>query len=194
MNMSRSDAEKWDAKYLTGDHDRTEPAGVLSDYSHLLPLEGQALDLACGTGANALFLARRGLKTTAWDISAEAISVLRARAAATNLALDTRICDVTDTVIPAQSFDVIAVSYFLERALFPIIISALKVNGLLFYQTWLRERSSNRGPRNEDFRLGANELLQLCRELHIVLYREEGLAGDCKHGLRDMAMLIGQRR
>lgn len=192
--MSRSDAEKWDAKYRTGDHDRAEPARVLSDFSHLLPPQGQALDLACGTGANALYLARRGLKTTAWDISTEALSVLRTRAAANNIFLETRVCDVTDTVIPAQSFDVISVSYFLERALFPAIISALRMNGLLFYQTWTRERSSERGPRTENFRLGANELLQLCRDLHIVLYREEGLTGNLEHGLRDEAMLIGQRR
>lgn len=192
--MSHSDAEKWNAKHRTGDHDRIEPVGVLCDYSHLLPLQGQALDLACGTGANALFLARRGLQTSAWDISPEAISILRARASANNLVLETHVCDVTDTVIPAQSFDVITVSYFLERALFPAIINALKMNGLLFYQTWTRERKSDRGPRNEDFRLGANELLHLCRDLHIVLYREEGLTGDLDHGLRDMAMLIGQRR
>ena len=192
--MSRSDAEKWNAKPRTGEHDRIEPVRVLSDYSHLLPEQGRALDLACGTGANALFLARRGLRTSAWDISAEAISVLSARAAATNLVLETRVCDMTDTVIPAQSFDVITVSYFLERTLFPAIINALKENGLLFYQTWTRERSSDRGPRNENFRLGANELLQLCRDLHIVLYREEGLTGDLDHGLRDEAMLIGRRR
>jgi SAM-dependent methyltransferase len=192
--MSRSDTEKWNAKHRAGDHDRVEPARVLSDYSHLLPRQGQALDLACGTGANALFLARRGLKTSAWDISAEAISILRTRAIDNNLILEGRVCDVTDTVIPAQSFDVIIVSYFLERSLFPALINALKVNGLLFYQTWTRERSSDRGPHNENFRLDANELLHLCHDLHIVLYREEGLAGDLEHGLRDMAMLIGQRR
>lgn len=190
--MSRSEAEKWDAKYHAGDHGRSEPARVLTDYSHLLPLQGRALDLACGTGANALFLARRGLEISAWDISAEAISMLRNKAMEHNLVLQTRVCDVINTVIPAQSFDVITVSYFLERALFPSIINALKVNGLLFYQTWLKEQSSDRGPRNEDFRLGANELLHLCRELHIVLYREEGLTGDREHGVRDEAMLIGQ--
>ena len=192
--MSHSDAEKWDAKYRAGYHDRTKPADVLSEYGHLLPVQGRALDLACGTGANALFLARRGLKTTAWDISAEAMAVLRTQAAANNLVLETRTCDVTDTVIPAQSFDVISVSYFLERTLFPAIINALKMNGLLFYQTWLRERCTEKGPRNEDFRLGANELLQLCGGLHIIIYREEGLTGDPGQGLRDEVMLIGQRR
>ena len=192
--MSHPDADKWNAKHRTGDHDRSEPAKVLSDYSHLLPHQGQALDLACGTGANALFLARRGLQTSAWDISDQAISIIRARAAQNNLVLETRVCDVMDIVLPAQAYDVITVSYFLERTLFPAIINALKLNGLLFYQTWLREQSGNRGPRNENFRLGSNELLQLCSGLHIVLYREEGLTGDLHHGCRDEAMLIGQRR
>ena len=192
--MACSDAEKWNTKYRTGDHDRIEPARVLSDYCHLLPRRGQALDLACGTGANTLFLASRGLQVSAWDISDEAISVLRKRATENNLILEYRVCDVTDIVIPVQGFDVIVVSYFLERALFPAIINALKINGLLFYQTWTRDHSSERGPHNENFRLGANELLHLCRDLHILHYREEGLTGDIKFGLRDEAMLIGQRR
>jgi len=192
--MSCSDAEKWNTKYRTGDHDRIEPARVLSDYCHLLPGQGEALDLACGTGANALFLARRGLKTSAWDISSEAISVLHARASDNNLILECKICDVTDTVIPVQGFDVIVVSYFLERTLFPAIINALKINGLLFYQTWTREYNTDRGPHNKNFRLGANELLHLCHDLHMVLYREEGLVGDLTQGQRDEAMLIGQRR
>ena len=36
-----------------------KPAQVLSDYAYLLPESGTALDLACGRGGNALFLARR---------------------------------------------------------------------------------------------------------------------------------------
>jgi tellurite methyltransferase len=192
--MTYSDSEKWNTKYRTGDHDRIEPARVLSDYCHLLPRQGRALDLACGTGADALFLAARGFQVSAWDISAEAISILRKRATENNLTLEYRVCDVTDIVISAQDFDVIVVSYFLERMLFPTIINALKINGLLFYQTWTREHSGDRGPHNENFRLGANELLHLCRDLHIILYREEGLSGDINYGLRDEAMLIGQRR
>lgn len=192
--MACSDTEKWNTKYLAGDHYQTEPARVLSDYCHLLPRQGQALDLACGTGANALLLARRGFKVSAWDISAEAISILRKRAAEINLILEYRVCDVTNIFIPAQTFEVITVSYFLDRTLFPAIINALKPNGLLYYQTWTREHSGDGGPHNENFRLGANELLHLCRDLHIMLYREEGLTGNIKKGLRDIAMLIGQRR
>jgi len=192
--MPHHDAEKWNARYRAGNHDRSGPVQVLSEFGYLLPRKGKALDLACGTGANALFLARHGLITSAWDISGEAISVLRERAVKNNLAVKTRVCDVTTARLPAHRFDVITVSYFLERALFPAIINALKQNGLLFYQTWLRERHTEKGPHNDNFRLGANELLQLCSSLHIIHYREEGLTGDRSQGMRDEAMLIGQRR
>jgi len=191
--MTHPDAEKWNTRYRNGDHDRSIPARVLSEYPQLLPREGTALDLACGTGANALFLAHHGLETSAWDLSAEAISLLLTRAKENHLAITTRVCDVTQTPIPASTFDVITVSYFLDRALFPALINALKTGGLLYYQTWLRERIGTRGPRNENFLLGVNELLHLCQGLRIILYREEGLIGDPGRGLRDEAMLIGQR-
>jgi tellurite methyltransferase len=74
------------------------------------------------------------------------------------------------------------------------LISALKPDGLLFYQTFTRTCVENTGPRNEAYRLGDNELLQCCNELHILAYHEEGLAGNIKQGFRNEAMLIGQRR
>jgi Methylase involved in ubiquinone/menaquinone biosynthesis len=188
------DAEKWNAIYQAGGHDRPEPARVLVEYVHLLPVNGRALDVACGTGANALFLALKGLDTSAWDISTEAIKRLEEKAGRQNLKLDTRICDVTESPPPEKSFDVIMVSYFLERTLIPSLVRALRDNGLLFYQTYSKERVSDKGPHNDNYRLGSNELLQLCRDLHILLYREEGVAGDIRHGFRDEVMLIGQRR
>ena len=43
------------------------PAAVLTEFDHLLPAGGDALDVACGLGGNALHLARCGLSTRAWD-------------------------------------------------------------------------------------------------------------------------------
>lgn len=192
--MAHPDAEKWDARYRSGGHQRQQPARVLSDYAHLLPVTGTALEPACGTGANALYLAQQGLETSAWDISQEAIQRLDNRARQTGLQINTRICDVVSSPPPQNSFDVIVVSYFLERQLFPHLITALKPRGLLFYQTFIRERVDDTGPNNEDYRLAANELLRLCRGLHIVLYHEEGLIGNTQLGCRNVAMLIGQRR
>ena len=52
------------------------PAQVLAENRHLLPAVGEALDLACGLGANALLLAEAGLQVTAWDLSPVAIQRL----------------------------------------------------------------------------------------------------------------------
>lgn len=192
--MSHTDAEKWNAIYAADGHDRQIPARVLSEFAHLLPESGTALDLACGRGANALFLATTGLNVHGWDISGEAITSLNTKAGQLKLKIETRICDVTTEYLPPDIFDVIVVSYFLERKLFPVIINALKKNGLLFYQTFIRERIDESGPRNNEYRLGENELLHLCRDLHIVFYREEGKTGNTQQGFRNEAMLIGQRR
>lgn len=192
--MANTDAEKWNAVYAAGGHDRQTPVSVLKEFAHLLPDTGTALDLACGKGANALFLAERGLKVQAWDISEEAITSLNTKANKLQLTLETRICDVTAEPFPENYLNVIVVSYFLERKLMPSIFNALKKNGLLFYQTFIRERTDDCGPRNNEYRLGENELLHLCRDLHIIYYREEGQIGNIQQGFRNEAMLIGQRR
>lgn len=192
--MTNTDAEKWNAIYAAGGHDRLTPASVLSEFAHLLPETGAALDLACGRGANALFLATSGLNVHAWDISEEAITSLNNKANELKLTLETCICDVTAEPLQTNCFDVIVVSYFLDRKLMPSIINALRKNGLLFYQTFIRERIDDSGPRNNEYRLGENELLHLCRDLHIVFYREEGKIGNTQQGHRNEAMLIGQRR
>ena len=191
--MVHPDAEKWDAIYRSGSHQRLQPARVLKQYAHLLPAAGKALEPACGNGANAIFLAQHGLETWAWDISQEAIHNLDDRAKQAALQIHTRICDVIADPPPERSFDVIVVSYFLERKLIPHLIRSLNPAGLLFYQTFIRERVDDTGPGNENYRLAGNELLQLCRELHIVLYHEEGRIGNTHQGFRNEAMLIGQR-
>lgn len=169
-------------------------ARVLLDHLHLLPARGRALDLACGLGGNALVLASRGLDTSAWDISPVAIEHVRAAAQAMGLAVDAQVRDVMAAPPEPESFDVIVVSRFLERALAPRLMDALRPRGLLFYQTFTRERVSERGPRTEAFRLGDNELLALFAPLQLVSYREEGRIGDLQLGFRDEAMLVAQKR
>ncbi len=192
--MPHPDAEKWNTIYAAGEHIAKNPARVLTENRHLLPQHGKALDLACGTGANALLLARSELETHAWDVSEVAIQELQHQAANNNLPIVTEVRDVLAYPPTPQSFDVITVSYFLDRKLFPALISALKPEGLLFYQTFTREKTSDTGPRNPEYRLAPNELLQLCSGLHILVYREEGLVGNTTQGFRNEAMLIGQKR
>lgn len=169
-------------------------ATVLAQNSHLLAPRSSALDLACGRGANALYLARLGMQVTAWDLSPVAIGRLDdAAASAEKLLLTTAVRDVIATPPEAESFDLILVSYFLDRTLAPAITRALRPGGLLFYQTYTQTAVSDEGPSSSRFRLADNELLELFDSLRVRVYREEHLLGNTQQGWRDRAMLVAEK-
>jgi tellurite methyltransferase len=185
--------QKWDSFY-SAPHDLTiEPAGLLVEHRHLIPRAGRALDLACGMGANALYLAGLGLETTAWDLSPVAIEALQNESRSRGLALTAEVRDLCATTLPENSFDLIYVGNFLERSLCPQIACALRPGGLLFYQTWVLDKSSGKGPANPDFLLTENELLQLFAGLRVRYFRDEGRLGDLDHGSRNQSVLIAQK-
>lgn len=192
--MSEDDRAKWNARYQAADSTEPQPVSGLCDHAWLLPDSGAALDVACGRGGNALFLAAQGLTVQAWDIADVAIDQLQGLAGANGLGIAAQVRDVVAQPPAPASFDVIVVSYFLERELMPALQDALRPGGLLFYQTFTREAVSATGPGNPAYRLGRNELLRLLPDLDVVVYQELGALGDVKRGLRDQALLIGQRR
>lgn len=191
--MSEELTTKWDARYRAAEGEATA-CYALREFAHLLPSEGEALDLACGRGGNALLLAEQGLQTQAWDLSSVAIETLQTTADARGLAIQACVRDVEQERLQASSFDVIVVSYFLERNLAPGLMNALKPDGLLFYETFIREKPPGVGPSNPDYLLGANELLDLFADLHVLAYREEGLVGAMEKGQRNVAILVAQKR
>ncbi|MET0081068.1 MAG: methyltransferase domain-containing protein, partial [Candidatus Thiodiazotropha lotti] len=101
---------KWDQRYA--DEEKVaRPAEVLLNNAHLLPKQGSALDLACGLGGNALFLASRGFVVEAWDLSAVAIQRLEQSARQQKLNnLHARVRDVENQPPSTEQFDVIVVS------------------------------------------------------------------------------------
>lgn len=187
-------AAKWDAVYAGLEPADSKPAAVLAENTYLLPDRGLALDLACGLGGNAHYLAAAGLTVEAWDISAVAIDKLQAYADRQGLNIKARQLNIDTNCLAGMCFDVIVVSRFLDRALSDAIISALKFNGLLFYQTFTRQKVDDSGPSCFDFLLAECELLTLFSELTPVYYRDNGLLGDRDSGLRNEVQFIGQKR
>ncbi|MBL4743492.1 MAG: tellurite resistance methyltransferase TehB [Cycloclasticus sp.] len=182
---------KWDEIYRQRLATSPEPATVLSRYSHLLPAHGTALDIACGLGGNAFFLAQHSLVVDAWDISNIAIDhinqskgTLKITATAINISL---------AELHKNHYDVIVVSRFLDRDISPKIIEALKSEGLLFYQTFTLEKVLNTGPKNPKYLLEKGELLSLFSTLTPVVYHEEACLGDINQGIRNEAILIAQK-
>lgn len=188
--MSTDMQKKWDARYQKQPVVRPVAAEVLSENLHLLPETGDALDLACGLGGNALVLAKCGLNTSAWDISPIALQQLDATSLKSGYTINTKVCDVVEFSPQANSFDVIVVSRFLDRHLFPALIEALRLGGVLFYQTFTRENIGNGGPSNKSFLLEANELLRLLPGMKVLSFRDEGQQGNKTRGLRNESWIV----
>ncbi len=199
-----SQQEKWNKIYKNREiEDSTlqnlpQPCSLLSQYHYLLPNDGSALDIACGAGGNAIFLANHGLTTQAIDISDIAIEQLNAK----NVPRLTANCQdveknhqLTPHIKPGSQgyFDVIIVSCYLYRELCPVIIEALAPGGLLFYQTFHHQKQSTSGPSNCKFLLKNNELLELFKPLDTLIFHQLSNQGDLSQGNRNLSSLIAQK-
>jgi 2-polyprenyl-3-methyl-5-hydroxy-6-metoxy-1,4-benzoquinol methylase len=134
------DKNKWDRIYSERKPAQPIPAEVLLQNRHLLPKQGVALDLACGLGANSLLLAEQGLEVHAWDISSVAIAQLDKLAQQSGLEVHLQERDVSTQPPAPDSVDVLVVTHFLVRAMAADLVAALKPGGLLFYQTYCRDK------------------------------------------------------
>jgi tellurite methyltransferase len=184
--------KKWDGIYLQREGE-TSVARVLLENQHLLPEKGKALDLACGLGSNAKLLAKAGLEVDAWDISPVAIKQLQQEVQSKKLTINAQVHDVIEKPPATNSFDVIVVSFFLDRDLCDKLILALKPGGLLFYQTYCQAKVDQAGPQNPDYLLADNELLRLFPSLKVRVYREEALLGEHQRGFRNIAFLVAEK-
>lgn len=111
-DVSAMDAQHWDEMYRSRDQIFSgNPNPVLvTEITDLPP--GRALDVGCGEGADAVWLAQRGWQVTAVDISE--IALHRAATAATGI--NGRVtwarADLTTTPPPADAFDLVSIHYF----------------------------------------------------------------------------------
>jgi SAM-dependent methyltransferase len=142
----------WDRMYRSRDQIFSgDPNAVLVAETIDLP-PGQALDVGCGEGADALWLARRGWQVTAVDISG--IALQRAAAAATDIkgrVAWTR-ANLTTTPPPTGAFDLVSIHYFpLMRgpghAALRGLLNAVAPGGTLLFST---HALSDLTPRQEE--------------------------------------------
>ncbi len=146
----------------------------LTSNADLLPSTGRALDIACGDGRNALFLARHGLHVDALDIDNEKIRSLGERASAARLPIAARVFDLEAEGVDLGSdvYDVIAVFHYLHRPLFSALMRALRHRGVLLYETFTVEQARRGRPKNPRFLLARGELPRLVAPLEILRERE----------------------
>jgi SAM-dependent methyltransferase len=162
----------WDERFREGDYPREpEPSPVLRALIDTFP-EGRALDIATGTGRNAVFLAERGYEVDAIDQSVEGLRITRARAAERGVGdrLNLHEADATEYDYPDSEYDVVTISFFRTLDRLNDIKDALTPGGILFYQHHLRSPEATVGPGSDRYRFRANELLHACLDLTVLHY------------------------
>jgi SAM-dependent methyltransferase len=135
----------------------------------------RALDLACGGGRNALYLAELGYVVDAWDVSDVGLAYLddeRARRAALgrSLSVRTRRVDLEQTPLPTATYDLVLDAHYLERALWASMRTALRPGGLLIINTflWTPDGALSRRLSNPAYALQPGELKAAFADLEIL--------------------------
>ncbi len=171
----QGDRERWDRKYLSGDggvHKRGEPELVA--HREILPCSGLALELACGKGSNALYLASLGYDVVAADISIQGLKICLQEARRTGLQLLPVVLDLDQYPLPHGQFELISVVRYLNRALFNPLIDALRPGGLLFYKTFNLRHLSDQPNFNPAYVLEDGELRASLSALDILAQSDLG--------------------
>jgi len=164
--------KNWEKEYASRDlKDIIPPAELLKNYRSLFS-KGKALDIASGTGHNAVFLSSAGYDVTAIDQSVAATRLANAFASKKKCPVHTVAQDILRYSIAPESFDLIADFYFLERTIIPDIKNGLTPGGLIFFETYTVDQQAIDGPHNPDFLLKPNELLDWFKDFFIIFYHE----------------------
>lgn len=134
--MTREDRIRWDAKHAAREPASTDVVGpptLFSAYVDHFPTTGRALDLACGPGLGAVWLARRGLQVWGLDVSPVAIGQARELAARSGVADRCRfdVADLDDGLPAGPPVAVVLCHKFSDRRLDSAIIDRLAPGGLL---------------------------------------------------------------
>jgi SAM-dependent methyltransferase len=149
----------WDERYRSGEYTPDGPLPLVLRVVEKLP-PGRALDVACGAGRHALFLAKRGWQVTAVDASRVAIELTQARALKRGVMVDARVADLErgEFAIKPDGYDLICVCYYLQRDLFPAIRAGVKPGGVVVAVVPMVDDNPQVKPMNPAFLLQPGEL------------------------------------
>lgn len=207
--MTCAERDRWDKLYRTGEFEPPEtPSPLLRSYLDELP-DGRALDVATGTGRNALYLAENGYDVDAIDVSERALERAERHrherernckgkdeegtdGGDRSLDIEWIRADIDDYDFPVSTYDAINVSFYYDLDRLTDIKAALAPGGVLMYEHHLRSATPvESGPSSDRFRLGSNDLLRACLDLTVLRYEERLEDCDGRTGAR--ASLVARR-
>ncbi len=172
--MSLDDQIRWDRQHAdsqAADQPSRFLRKIIESGAWEIP-RGRAVDIACGKGRNALFLADQGFDVVAIDVSPVALKEGRRRAFERSLSITFQHADLEQVRLPAESFDLVINFNYLQRSLVPQLRAAVKNGGYVIFETYLIDQQGIGHPKNPDYLLAHNELLEQFRDFRVLAYRE----------------------
>ena len=187
---AESDRQRWDRKYAAGEGPaHFEPKPFLTEHRHLLT-GGRALDVGCGFGGNALYMASLAYQVDAVDVSGVALAQAAAEAKRRDLPVQFVQADLSSWWMRPAHYDLIILFYYLNREIMPRVAAGLRPGGLLFQANRNRRFLKTRPSFSPDYLLEPGELRHLALDAGLkVLYY-----GDGPHEEGHTSQLIAQRR
>jgi len=190
--LTDADRTKWNERYREGAYeDRPHPSDLLRQWVERLPC-GRALDVACGAGRNALFLAANGFAVDAVDIASEGLARGRRSAAERGLTIHWIEHDLDRPLALPDDYALILVVRFLDLPLIHRLAQRLAPGGLLICEEHLRTEAEVIGPGNPAFRVAPGELRGAASGLEVLQY-DEGVFDDPDGRRAALARLVAKR-
>ena len=135
--------------------------------NNLVKQKKTALDLACGRGRNSLLLASYGFNVTSVDINSEYLKCFSSNKVKK---IEKDIEKTDNWPLSDNGFDIIVVTNFLNRSIFPLIINSINPCGFLIYETFSIGQEQIGKPSNRNYLLQEKELTYLCNDLLLIKY------------------------
>lgn len=146
------------------------PSAWVRRWAPLIPAGGQVLDVACGLGRHAVYLAGMGLRVTAVDADLTLSAAVRDTPGVSWLEHD---LEADAWPFTAAAWQGVLVSNYLHRPLFPHLLDALAPGGVLIYATFAHGQQHFGRPRNPQHLLMPGELLEWVRgSLRVIAYED----------------------
>ena len=153
-------------------HQNIPPLDWVVQHAGQIAAPGHVLDVACGSGRHTRYLLSLGYRVTALDRDTGAVSDLAGRP---NLRImENDLEDGSPWPVAGELFQGIVVSNYLYRPLYDALVNALATGGILIYQTFSDGNAAYGKPRNPNFLLRENELLDVFGPRLTVLDFDQG--------------------